>query len=188
MSIRTFEAKQPYIAMGAYVDPTAVVIGDVEIGEHSSIWPHAILRGDVHSVRIGDRSNIQDGAVLHVVGPSPFKKDGIPLTMGDEVTVGHNATLHACKIGDRCLIGMGAVVLDGAIIGSDVIVAAGSVVPPNKELESGFLYMGSPVEKVRPITDEERQHILYSAEQYVNLKNRYLEAFARSRERERDRI
>lgn len=187
MSTRIFEAKQPYIAMGAFVDPTAVVIGDVEVGENSSIWPRAILRGDVHAIRIGERCNIQDGAVLHVTHPGPYTGEGKPLVIGDAVTVGHSANLHACTIKSNCLIGIGSIVLDGAIINSNVILAAGSIVPPGKELESGFLYMGSPAEKVRELTDEEKQSIAYSADQYTELKDRYLLAFQRSRERERER-
>lgn len=185
MSTRIFEAKQPYIAMGAFVDPTSVVIGDVEIGENSSIWPRAILRGDVNAIRIGERCNIQDGAIVHVTHASELNGGGIPAKIGDEVTIAHNAVIHACTIGDRCLIGIGAIILDGAVVPSDVMIAAGSLVPPGKTLESGFLYMGSPVQKVRELTDEERASILYSAEHYVGLKNRYLAAFQRSRERER---
>lgn len=182
---RIFEAKQPYIAMRAYVDPTAVVIGDVEVGENSSIWPKAILRGDVQAIRIGDRTNIQDGAIVHVTHASEYNAEGIPCRIGDDVTIAHNAVIHSCSIGDRSFIGIGAIVLDAVTIPDDVMIGAGSLVPPGKTLESGYLYVGTPVEKVRELTDEEKQFISYSAEQYVTLKERYLVAFQRSRERER---
>jgi carbonic anhydrase/acetyltransferase-like protein (isoleucine patch superfamily) len=187
MGSRIFEAKQPYIAMGAFVDPTSVAIGDVEIGEDSSVWPRAVLRGDVHSVRVGGRTNIQDGAILHVTHPSPYNPNGYGVVIGDDVTIGHNATIHGCKIGDRVLIGIGCIILDGAHIRSDTMIAAGSLVPPGKELESGFLYMGSPTEKVRELTKEEKEFIIYSSRQYMKLKDRYLLEFQKSRERQRTR-
>lgn len=198
MSSRIFDAKQPYVAMGAYVDAGALLIGDVEVGEDSSVWPMAVLRGDVHSVRIGNRTNVQDGCVLHVTHAGPHNKNGRALSIGDEVTVGHNATLHGCTIKDRVLIGMGAIVMDGAVVESDVIVAAGSLVPENKVLKSGFLYMGSPVQESRALTDEEKEFIKYSAEQYITLKNHYLAEIqakiarermeAREREKDRERV
>ncbi|MDQ2994811.1 MAG: gamma carbonic anhydrase family protein [Pseudomonadota bacterium] len=198
MSSRIFDAKQPYVAMGAYVDAGALLIGDVEVGEDSSVWPMAVLRGDVQSVRVGNRTNIQDGCVLHVTHAGPHNERGRMLSIGDEVTVGHNATLHGCTIKDRCLIGMGAIVMDGAVVESDVIIAAGSLVTENTVLKSGFLYMGSPAKEARALTQEERDFIKYSASQYITLKNHYLAEIqakvarermeARERDKDRERI
>lgn len=149
MVVRKYQNAYPELKRNAYVDPQAVVIGDVTIGEDSSVWPCAVVRGDVQRIEIGDSSNVQDGAVCHVTHDSHYCPGGRPLIIGDYVTIGHNATIHACTIKDRVLIGMGVVVLDGAVIEPDVVVGAGSLVPPNKVLESGFLYVGSPVQKVR---------------------------------------
>lgn len=173
MTIRPFREIQPTVHVSAYVDPQAVVIGDVAVGEDSSLWPMAVVRGDVNYIRIGARSNIQDGSVLHVTHPHPEVPGGHPLLIGDEVTVGHNVTLHGCSVGDRCLIGMGSVVLDGAMLEPGVLLGAGSLVPPGKILESGYLWMGSPVRKVRPLSDAESDRFSYSAMQYVALKEVY---------------
>lgn len=186
MTTVIFDA-QPYIAMRAFVHSTAIIIGDVEIGENSSIWPNAILRGDAKAIRIGESTNIQDGAIVHGTHDSEFNPGGFVAKIGDEVTIGHNAVIHGCTIGNRCLIGIGAIVLDGAKIPSNVMIGAGSLVPANAELESGFLYVGSPVQKVRELTDEDLRSIAYSAESYVSLKNRYLTTIQRNRERERER-
>jgi Carbonic anhydrases/acetyltransferases, isoleucine patch superfamily len=173
MSIRRFEDKVPQIASSAYVDETALVIGDVTIGEDASLWPMVVARGDVHSIRIGARTNIQDGSILHVTHEDPFTPGGYACQVGEDVTVGHRVTLHACTVEDRCLIGMGATVMDGAIIHREVILAAGSLVPPGKELESGHLWVGRPAKKMRPLTEEELKHLSYSAQRYIVLKNRY---------------
>jgi len=173
MNIRPFDRQTPSIADSAYVDPTAVVIGDVMVGAESSIWPMAVARGDVNYIRIGARSNIQDGAVLHVTHDHADVPGGHPCIVGDDVTVGHKAILHGCTIGDRCLIGMGAIVLDGAILEPEVLLGAGSLVPPGKVLEGGYLWLGSPVKRVRPLTEKERAKFRYSAEHYIRLKNRY---------------
>jgi len=173
MTIRKFEKHQPELHETSYIDEAALVSGDVKIGEGSSVWPMAVIRGDVNKIRIGKRSNIQDGSVLHVTHGSEYTKAaGFPLIIGDDVTVGHNAVLHACTINNRSLIGMGAIVLDGAIVEEEVIVGAGSLVPPNKILESGYLWLGSPVKKARLLTDKERAFLEYSAQHYVELAGR----------------
>lgn len=128
----------------------------------------------MNKIRIGKRSNVQDGSILHVTRKSPSNPEGNPLIIGDDVTIGHKAMLHGCKIGHRVLIGMGAILLDGAIVEDDVIVGAGSLVPPNKVLQSGYLYVGSPCKQVRPLTDAERAFLPISADNYVRLKNEYL--------------
>jgi len=197
MSLRIYDSKQPYVAMGAYVDHSALLVGDVEIGEDSSVWPMAVLRGDLQSIRIGNCTNIQDGAILHITHASPYHKNGHPVSIGDEVTVGHGAKLHGCTIKDRCLIGIGAIIMDGAVVESDVIVAAGALVPSNTVLKSGYVYMGAPAQEARPITDEDREFIKYSAQNYILLKNQYMAEIqakiarerteARERERDKDR-
>jgi carbonic anhydrase/acetyltransferase-like protein (isoleucine patch superfamily) len=174
MTIRTFEASQPRIAATAYVDSTALIIGDVEIGADSSIWPLCVVRGDVQRIRIGARSNIQDGTIVHVTHNSRFCPGGQPTLIGDDVTVGHKALLHACTIEDTVLIGMNAVVMDGAVVQSHVMLGAHSVVPPGKILESGYLYVGSPAQQKRPLQDKELEFITYSAQNYVRLKDRHI--------------
>lgn len=172
MAIRDFDGISPEIAAGVFVDEMALVCGNVSLGKDSSVWPMAVLRGDVNRIEIGARTNIQDGSVLHVTHEGPQGK-GRALIIGDDVTVGHNAVLHACTVEDCCLIGMSATVLDGAVIRQQVIVAAGSVVPPNKELESGYLYLGNPVRQARKLTDKEKDYFKYSAEHYVRLQQRH---------------
>ena len=172
MTIRKYKDKSPNIHASAYVDETAVVIGDVTIGEDSSVWPMTVVRGDVNSITIGARTNIQDGSVLHESHTSEFST-GFPLVIGDDVTVGHKALLHACTVGNQCLIGMSATVMDGAILGDNVIIGAGSLVPPGKQLESGYLYVGSPVKRVRELNEKERAFLKYSAKHYAALKDSY---------------
>jgi carbonic anhydrase/acetyltransferase-like protein (isoleucine patch superfamily) len=172
--IRPYRQQLPRLAAGAYVDEAACVIGDVELGEDASVWPMAVLRGDVNAIRIGARTNVQDGSVLHVTHDGPYSPGGAALMVGDDVTIGHGVILHACTIGNRCLIGMGALVLDKVVIEDEVFIAAGSVVPPGKRLVSGFLYRGSPAQQARPLTDTERAQLKYSAEHYVRVKNDYL--------------
>ncbi|OOZ36590.1 gamma carbonic anhydrase family protein [Solemya velesiana gill symbiont] len=168
-NIRPFDGMQPKIADDAWVDDSAVVIGDVEIGSDSSIWPLTAVRGDIHAIRIGERTNIQDGSVLHVTHDSRFNPGGFSLNIGNDVTVGHKVMLHGCTIGDHCLVGMGAIVMDGAVVESRVILAAGSLVPGGKVLESGCLYRGSPAKKVRELSAEEHEFLDYVAGNYVNL-------------------
>lgn len=173
MTIRNFEDKKPDIHSSTFVDETALVLGDVEIGENCSIWPMTVVRGDVNSIYIGNNTNIQDNSVLHVTHDGPYNPGGYDLKVGNNVTVGHRVILHGCHIGNSCLIGMGATIMDGAIIESHNIIGAGSLVTPNKKLESGYLWMGSPIRKVRKLSDEERELIEYSAINYVKLKNRH---------------
>lgn len=173
MTVRSFEEQQPRIHPSAYVDPTALVIGDVEIGEDASVWPMAVVRGDIQSIRIGTRSNIQDGTVIHVTHDSRFCPGGQPTVIGADVTVGHKVILHACTVEDQCLIGMGAIIMDQAVVRSRVMVGAGSLVPPGKVLESGYLYVGSPVKQMRPLNDRELEFLEYSAQNYARLKDRH---------------
>jgi len=167
MSIRQFNGTSPTIHSSAYVDQDAVVIGDVTLAEDVSVWPCVVIRGDVNDIKIGARSNIQDGSVLHVTHESEEYGSGRPLVIGEDVTVGHKVVLHACTIGNRCLIGMGSVVLDGAIIEDETMVAAGSVVTPGKILKSGYLYVGNPAREKRELSDKERAFLSYSAANYV---------------------
>ena len=172
--VRDFEGQRPRLGQRVYVADQALVIGQVEIGDDSSIWPMTVVRGDVKHIRIGARSNIQDGSVLHVTHDSGYHPGGYALAIGSDVTVGHRVILHGCTIGDRSLIGMGATVMDGAVLEPDLILGAGSLVPPGKTLTSGYLWVGSPARRARAITDEEREGLLYSAAHYVRLKDRYL--------------
>lgn len=173
MPIRVFEIWQPRIAASAYIDNAALIIGNVEIGADSSVWPMCVVRGDVQQIRIGARTNLQDGAVVHVTHDSRFCPGGQPTHIGDDVTIGHKALLHACTIEGPTLIGMNAVIMDGAVVKPQVIVGAHSVVPPGKVLESGYLYVGSPVKQTRPLQEKEIEFIAYSAQNYVRLKNRH---------------
>jgi carbonic anhydrase/acetyltransferase-like protein (isoleucine patch superfamily) len=173
MAIRPFQQMMPQVAQSAYVDEQAAVIGDVVIGDDCSIWPMAVLRGDVNHIRVGARTSIQDGTVCHVTHDHPGQPGGFPLLLGDDVTIGHNVTLHGCTIGNKCLVGMGSTVLDGAVLEAGVFLAAGSLVPPGKTLEGGYLWVGSPVKKARPLTEAEEQWLGYSAQHYVRLKDKY---------------
>ena len=172
--VRPYLSQLPSLGEGVYIDDSAVVIGDVTLGKDVSVWPCAVIRGDMHSIKIGDRTSVQDGAVLHITHASDFNPDGWPLTIGQEVTIGHNACLHGCTIGDHVLIGIGANVLDGAIVENHVIIGAGTLVPPGKRLESGYLYVGNPCRQARPLKESEIAFFSYSANNYVKLKNDYL--------------
>ncbi|MED5611151.1 gamma carbonic anhydrase family protein [Pseudomonas sp. JH-2] len=174
MAIRSYQGKTPQLGERVFVDPSAVLIGDIEIGADSSVWPLVTVRGDMHRIRIGSRTSVQDGSVLHITHAGPYNPDGFPLTIGDEVTVGHKVLLHGCTVGNRVLVGMGCIVMDGAVIEDEVILGAGSLVPPGKVLESGFLYVGSPAKKARPLTDKERAFFAYTAGNYVKLKDQHL--------------
>ncbi|MDI9818612.1 MULTISPECIES: gamma carbonic anhydrase family protein [unclassified Legionella] len=173
-SIRAYRNKFPILGERVYIDPQATVIGDVTLGNDVSIWPMAVIRGDVNFIRIDDLCNIQDGAVLHVTHDGPYTPGGVPLILGKGITVGHKAVLHACLIEDYCLIGMNALILDNVHIENHVMVAAGSLVPPGKHLQSGYLYLGNPARAIRPLTEEEWTNLEYSANHYVKLKDDYL--------------
>ena len=172
-NIRRFEEFTPKIDESVFIDESSVVTGNVTIAKDSSVWPCCSIRGDIHSIVIGERTNIQDGCILHVTHDSEYAPGGFKLTIGNDVTVGHNVVLHACTVEDLCLIGMGSVVLDGSLVKSGAMVAAGSLVPPNKVLEGGFMWLGSPVKKARELTDKEKAFLEYSAQQYVKLKDRH---------------
>jgi carbonic anhydrase/acetyltransferase-like protein (isoleucine patch superfamily) len=173
-SIRTFKGISPTLGQQVYIDPAATVIGDVHLGDDVSVWPGAIIRGDMHSIRVGARSNIQDNAVLHITHASDYNPGGYPLQIGEDVVVGHGAILHGCTLGNRILVGNGAIVNDGAVIADEVIIGAGCMVPPGKKLDSGFVYVGNPCKPLRELTENERSFFSYSPANYVKLKNHYL--------------
>ncbi|MDQ1833582.1 gamma carbonic anhydrase family protein [Massilia scottii] len=174
MPLSSYLDTHPRLGGHIYVHASAQVIGDVNLGDDSSVWCNAVVRGDVNHIVVGRCSNIQDFVMCHVSHKNANKPLGSPLIIGDYVTIGHNTILHGCTIGDECLIGMGAIVMDDAVISARVMVGAGSLVPPGKVLESGYLYVGRPVRKVRALTDAELAFLKYSAEHYVRVKNNYL--------------
>lgn len=174
MNIRPYRNTRPVIGQRVWIDPAAVVIGRVTIGDDASIWPGAVLRGDVNTIEIGARTSIQDASILHVASDRLAGEGGIPLVIGDDCTVGHRVILHACTIGARCLVGMGAIVMDGAVVGDEVIIGAGSLVPAGKRLPSRTLWLGSPARQARALTAKEIAMLAESAEHYVALKDDYL--------------
>lgn len=173
MAIRPYKNINPKLAKGVYIDEQACVIGDVTIGKDCSVWPMVVIRGDVNKIIIGKRSNIQDGSVVHVTHGYGEVPDGYAVNIGDEVTIGHNVTVHGCTIEDQCLIGIGSTILDGATIHKHILLGAGSLVTEGKDLEGGYLWMGRPARRVRPLTDKEISWFAYSASHYVKLKNDY---------------
>ncbi|EFB2829458.1 gamma carbonic anhydrase family protein [Escherichia sp. 93.0816] len=174
-TLRPYRDLFPQIGQRVMIDSSSVVIGDVRLADDVGIWPLVVIRGDVNYVQICARTNIQDGSVLHVTHKSTANPQGNPLIVGEDVTVGHKVMLHGCTIGNRVLVGMGSILLDGAIVEDDVMIGAGSLVPQNKRLESGYLYLGSPVKQIRPLTDEEKSGLRYSANNYVKWKDEYLD-------------
>jgi carbonic anhydrase/acetyltransferase-like protein (isoleucine patch superfamily) len=166
----------PTLGPGTWVHPRASVIGEVALGRDTSVWPGAVIRGDVNSITVGDATNIQDGSVLHVSHRTPANPAGGPLVVGARVTVGHAVILHACTIEDECLIGMGSIILDRAVVQKHVLLGAGSLVPEGRVLESGHLYLGRPAKMVRPLTAEEIAYFSYSAAHYVALARSYQDA------------
>ena len=174
MAIRNFQQHTPRLGERAFVDRSAMVIGDVEIGTDSSVWPLTVIRGDMHRIRIGKRTSVQDASVLHITHAGPFNPAGFPLLIGADATIGNKVMLHGCTLGSRILVGMGSTVMDGAVVEDDVIIGAGSLVPPGKRLESGFLYVGSPAKQARPLTEKERAFFTYTAGNYVKLKDQHL--------------
>ena len=167
--IKPYKGKYPKIHPSAFIAENAVIIGNVEIGEDCSIWYNVVIRGDVNYIRIGDRTNIQDGTVIHVT------HDTHPTIIGKEVTVGHKVMLHGCTIEDRCLIGMSATVMDGVIVGKESIVGAGALVTPNKKIQPRTLWTGSPAKYKRDLTDKELKWLEESYKNYINYKNTYIE-------------
>ena len=172
--LKSYKGISPQTHTNVYIDDSAVLFGDITLNDDVSIWPLVAARGDVNFITIGKRSNIQDGSVLHVTRKSAHNPDGFPLIIGNDVTIGHKAMLHGCTIGNQVLIGMGAIVLDGVVIEDNVILGAGSLVPPNKTLRSGYLYVGSPAKEARALTSAELGFLKESANNYVLLKNEYL--------------
>ena len=175
MTLRPYLDQFPRLGERVYVDPAASVIGDVELADDVSVWPGCVVRGDVNFIRVGARTNIQDGTVIHVSHDGPHAKlGGFATVIGEDVTIGHKAIVHACRIGDAALIGMGAIVLDGAVVESHGFVGAGAVVPPGKTVGRGELWLGNPARKVRMLSEADIEGLYYSAQHYVRLKNRYL--------------
>jgi len=174
VNIRTYRNFTPALGARVYVDPSATVIGRVKLGDDASVWPSAVIRGDVHTIEVGARTSVQDGSVVHVTHDGPYAPGGRSTIIGADVTVGHRVTLHACTIGDKCLVGMGSVVLDNVVTEDFVMIGAGSVVPPGRRLETRSLYVGSPARKVRDLTQAEIDFFTYSAAHYVKLKDEYL--------------
>ncbi len=173
-AIRPFLDKHPVLGQRVYVDPACTIIGEVELGDDVSVWPGTVIRGDVNHVRIGARSNVQDGSIIHVSHDSPYNKGGYPTLVGEGVTVGHGCIIHACSIGDYCLIGMGACILDGAVIEANAFIAAGAVIGPGKRVRSGELWAGNPARLMRQLSEKDIEGLRYSADHYVRLKDKYL--------------
>jgi carbonic anhydrase/acetyltransferase-like protein (isoleucine patch superfamily) len=165
--ILAYQGTSPTIAPDCFIAPTATVIGDVVIGSGTSVWFNCVIRGDVHEIRIGERTNIQDGTIIHVTGGK------LGTYIGNDITIGHGAVLHACRLEDACFIGMGAVVLDGAVVESGAMVAAGAVVTPGKRVRAGELWGGNPAKLLRALSDEDRAFFPVSAANYVALSQRY---------------
>lgn len=176
MTLQTYRNIAPTLGARVYIHPAAVVIGKVSIGDDSSVWPTAVVRGDVNSIQIGARTSIQDGSVLHVTHDGPYAPGGRALYIGSDVTVGHRVTLHACTIGNTCLVGMGAILLDNVVTEDLVMIGAGSLVSPGKVLTTRGLYIGSPARRARDLTDKEIEFLTYSAAHYVKVKDEYLRA------------
>jgi carbonic anhydrase/acetyltransferase-like protein (isoleucine patch superfamily) len=176
MPVLPYREWRPVLGARVWVDPAATVIGRVTLGDDASVWPAAVVRGDVNYIEIGARTSIQDGSVLHVASARLAGAQGIPLLIGTECTVGHRVILHACTIGRRCLVGMGAIVMDGTQVGDEVIIGAGSLVPAGKSLPARTLWVGSPARQVRALTEREIALLAESAEHYVALKDDYLGA------------
>jgi len=172
MTVRSFRGIAPLVHPSCFVESSAQLIGDVRLGEQSSVWFNSVLRGDVQQIRVGRRSNIQDLCMVHVV------RDRFATQLGDEVTVGHHVVLHGCRLGNRILVGMGAILLDGVKVGDDCVIAAGTLLTPGTEIPPGSLVMGSPGRVKRPVSDEERAWIARTAEHYVGYAQEYLRDLA----------
>jgi carbonic anhydrase/acetyltransferase-like protein (isoleucine patch superfamily) len=175
-AVRSYRGVLPTLGARVYVDPQASVIGKVTLGADASVWPMAVLRGDVNTIRLGERTNVQDGSVLHVTHDGPFSPGGLPLVIGDDVTIGHHVVLHGCTLGSRILVGMGAVVLDGAVVEDEVIVGAGTVVPPGRRLPTRTLWIGNPARRLRELSARELEQFTYLSRHYVRIKDDYRSA------------
>ncbi|KAA1190575.1 gamma carbonic anhydrase family protein [Pseudohalioglobus sediminis] len=173
-SLRSFGASTPRLGERVLIDPSAVVLGDVTLADDVSIWPQVAVRGDMHCITVGARTSVQDNSVLHITHAGPYNPEGYPLHIGADVTIGHGAMLHGCTVGDRVLVGMGAIVMDGAVVESDVVIAAGALVTPGKRLRSGYLYAGSPVRERRELSQKEMDYFTYVAGNYVKLKDQHI--------------
>jgi len=174
-NIREFQGHSPSLGKRVYVDPAATIIGDVTLGDDCSVWPGAVIRGDMHKITVGARVSIQDGSVLHITHASDYNPGGWPLNIGDDVTIGHNVTLHGCSLGNQILVGIGSTVMDGVVVEDKVVIGAGTLVPPGKTLASGYLYLGSPCKQARPLSDAELNYFTYTAANYAGLKDQYLD-------------
>lgn len=173
-SVRNFQSKKPVIGQRVLIDPSAVVLGEVVLEDDVSVWPQVAIRGDMHRIRVGARSSVQDGCVLHITHAGPYNTEGWPLDIGCDVTIGHSATLHGCTVRDRVLVGMSATIMDGAVVEADVVIAAGALVTPGKHLRSGYLYAGSPAREMRALSDKEMAYFTYSSNNYVKLKDQHI--------------
>jgi carbonic anhydrase/acetyltransferase-like protein (isoleucine patch superfamily) len=176
--LKPFKKIDPKLGERVFIDDTAVVIGDVTLGDDVSVWPTVVIRGDVEKITIGRGTNVQDGAVLHVSHAGDYSPEGHPLSIGEGVTIGHRAVVHACKVGDYCLIGIGAIILDDAVLSDSVMLGAGALVPPGKKLESGYLYIGAPAKQARALTEDELKFLRYSSRHYIHLKDEYLQSLS----------
>jgi carbonic anhydrase/acetyltransferase-like protein (isoleucine patch superfamily) len=179
MTIRSYKEFRPQLGERVYIDTMAMILGQVRLGDDVSIWPFVAARGDVHRIEIGARTNVQDNTVLHVTHDGKYSPGGSPLIIGSDVTIGHAAVLHACTIADACLIGMGSVVLDRAVVGKHCLLAAGSVLGPGKVMEAGSLWMGNPARFARKLSEVEIEALYYSATNYVKLKDEYLQGLVK---------
>jgi len=172
--IKPFKTIFPTLGKKVFIDDSAIVIGDVTLNDDVSVWPTAVIRGDVESIHIEAGTNVQDGAVLHVSHAGDYSTEGHPLSIGQGVTIGHRAVVHACTVGDYCLVGIGAIILDDAVLENYVMLGAGALVPPGKRLPGGYLYVGTPAKQVRKLTETEKEFLEYSYRHYIELKNEYL--------------
>jgi carbonic anhydrase/acetyltransferase-like protein (isoleucine patch superfamily) len=181
LNLRSFGGHTPVVGQRVLIDPSAVVLGDVVLADDVSVWPQAAIRGDMHRIRVGARSSVQDGCVLHITHAGPYNPDGWPLDIGSDVTIGHNATLHGCRVGNRVLVGMCATVMDGAEVENDVVIAAGALVTSGKRLRRGYLYAGSPAREIRALSEREMNYFSYVANNYVKLKDQHIAELERGR-------
>ncbi len=173
-SLRIFQGHTPIIGQRVLIDPSAVVLGQVTLEDDVSVWPQVVIRGDMHRIKVGARTSVQDGCVLHITHAGPYNIEGWPLDIGCDVTIGHGAVLHGCTVGSRVLVGMSATVMDGVVVEDDVVIAAGALITPGKRLRSGYLYAGSPAREVRRLSERELAYFTYSANNYVQLKDQHI--------------